>query len=376
MAARKPREPDPPEALDRLRSDLESAGLLRGYVLRGEELYFRERAIDALKARAVADGYEICLHDASTKTNPDFRLSGLIDDLTGTGLFAPRRLVVVRHPEDALAKAGKADAPLTSAVLRFLETPDDVGSIVLSAVSLRVDHPVARAVQKRGGRILSLRKLWDGPPPWDPDPRKAELVRWALRRARDLGVRLDPDKAVYVCAATGNDLAALDDQLERLRTAPGSAVDDVVGWDARIAPWSVADQLLGGDVPRALAGVETLFRGGFQDRTGRRVDDSTGLATILIGSLMRGVRQGLVLASELERGRDENEVARSVGLIGRAAGPALARARRRPPKEWRCMLDDVAALERSAKSAAGVDANDFCVLALRWNARTAPANHA
>ena len=365
MAARKRREPDPPEALDALRSSLQQ-GLARGYVLRGEEGYFREQAIDQVKARGLADGYELCLHDAD-KGNPDFRLSALIDDLTGSGLFASRRLIVIRHPEDVLKKVAGKDAPLTSAIASFLAAPDDVGCVVISAASLRADHAVSKAVSAHGGKLLSLRKLWDGPPPWNPDPRQSELVKWAMRRAREIGARLTPDQAVYVCAATGNDLAALDDQLERLRSAPDGSLAEVVEWDATVAPWSVADQLVGGDLPRALASIETLFRGGFQDKTGRRLVDAGGLSNVLIGSLQRGVRQGLVLSSELARGTSEEEATRMVGASGRAAGTALERARRRPARAWRAMLEDVADLDRRAKSSAGVDANDFSTLALRWN---------
>ena len=54
----------------------------------------------------------------------------------------------------------------------------------------------------------TCRKLWDSPPPWDPDPRKSELALWVRARSGDLGVCLTPDDAAYVAAATGNDLAA------------------------------------------------------------------------------------------------------------------------------------------------------------------------
>ena len=363
MAARRKREADPPELMRELASALSGGELPRGVVLRGEERYFREKAVDLLRAKAVESGFEVCVHDAE-RGNPDFRVAALIDDLSGGGLFATRRLVVIRNAAESLKKVGSQASPLTSAILAFVEASDS-GSVVLSLPTLRADHAVSKAIKAAGGPLLDLRRLWDGPPPWNPDPRQAELVRFVLDRARHFSLNLSPDQAVYVCAATGNDLFALDDQLERLRHMPDEDLRKVVGWNAATAPWNVAEQVVAGDVPRALAGVESLFQAGFQEKGGRRLLDSIALSAMLIGSLSRGVRRSLVLASGLERGQTESDAAKSVGVAGRAVGPAIARARSRPARAWRNMLDDVSGLERRAKSGVGVDANDFALLALR-----------
>ncbi len=365
MAARRQREADPPQLMREFVARLASDGLPRGVVLRGEERYFREKAVDRLRAKAVESGFEVCVHDAE-RGNPDFKLSSLIDDLSGGGLFAAQRLVVIRNGADHLKKVGSSASDLTRAVTGFLSSPDSPGALALSLPTLRADHAVSKAVKAADGMLLDLRKLWDSPPPWNPDPRQTELVRFVLDRARDVGLRMTPDQAVYVCAATGNDLFALDDQLERMKRLPDEDLRKVVGWNAATAPWSVADQLVDGDVPRALAGVETLFQAGFQEKSGRRLVDAIALAAMLVGALSRGIRRSLVLASELERGASEADAARAVGVNGRAVGPAIARARSRSSGAWREMLDDVSSLERRAKSGVGVDANDFALFAVRW----------
>jgi len=365
MAARRKRQADPPTQLAELARALESGEPAPGYVLRGDERYFHERAIDLLRARAEALGFEVCLHDAYPPPNPDFRLGTLIDDLSGSGLFAARRLVVVRNPGELLKKVDGRDSPLTEAVRTFVGA-GNAGCVVLSAASLRADHAVSKAVVAAGGGLLDLRKLWDSPPPWSPDPRRTELVEWAVRRAAEAGVRLSRDQAVFLCASTGNELSTIDDQLARLRSTPGAPIGDIVGWDATTTPWGVADQLVAGELPRALAGIEALYRSGFRDKSGRRVIDAPALSNMLITSVARGVRRSLALSGALERGATEAEAARAVGLSGRAVAPAMTGARRRPAVAWRKMLEDVAGLERRAKSAAGVDANDFCAFALRW----------
>ena len=366
------REPDPPTQLAGLRRAVESGGLARGYVVRGEEVYFREQAIDFLKGAAAAADYEIRLHDAD-RANSDFQLARAIEDLSGGGLFASRRFVVLRNAERLLAKVDGKPSPLTRALTAFLAAPEDAGCAVLTGTSLRADLAAVKAIKAAGGELLSLRKLWDSPPAWKPDPRHAELVQWLLGRAREVGVRLDASQAVYVCAATGNDLGALEDQLERLRSSGGRAFREVIGWSAETVPWVVADHLMEGDLPRSLAGIETLFQGGFHEKGGRRLVDETALSAMLLSSLTKGVRSGLALSRELARDPDEKRALREVGFKGapRTGQTALARARTRSAVAWRSMLEDLARLERRAKTGSTVDANEFTALALRWS-RTAP----
>ena len=365
MAAARKKVQDPPVQLRELRSQLEQSGLGRGYVLRGEERYFRDQALGMLRQAAGAAGYEVCVHDAE-RGNPDFQLNALIDDLSGGGLFADKRLVVMRTGAELLKKAGSKPSALTSAMLGFVNAPDDVGSLVLSVPSLRADHALCKAIKAAGGPLLELRKLWDNPPPWNPDPRQAELVQWVSSRARELKLRLSADQAVYIVAATGNDLFALEDQLQRLGKMPEEDFKSLVGWDAATTPWSVAEKLVAGELPRALAGIESLFSSGFQEKGGRRLVDSVALAAMLIASLGREVRRSLQLSSELAAGADEASAGRAAGVHGRALAQAVSRARSRPLHAWQAMLGELAGLERAAKSSLGVDVNNFAHLAMTW----------
>lgn len=366
MAARKSREPDPPEQLRELQRSL-SSGVKRGYVFRGEERYFREEALAHVRAAAVAEGVEVCAHDAEVSSR-DFHLSTLIDDLSGGGLFAARRLILIRNAGAHLKKVATKSSPLARAIAAFVSSPENAGVVCLSEPSIRADHETVKTIKKVGGAVLSLRKLWDSPPPWNPDPRQTEVCRWALARAHELGVRLNPEAAVYICAATSGDLFAIDDELERLRSAPAGELRAIVEWNAAAAPWTVAEHLAAGDLRRALAGVETLFRGGFQEKSGRRLLDSTALASMLSASLQRSVRQGLHLTQSMAGGASEQDALEKAGVRGAptTVKAILARAQRRSPEGWAALLEATADLERRAKFGAGVDANDFVAFALRW----------
>jgi hypothetical protein len=363
------RESEPWTELAGLEAALARAPLARGYALRGEERYFRERALALLRAKAEAAGHEICLHEVERESEGgDFRQARLVDDLSGGGLFAARRLVVVRNAGVLLKKVDGEDGPFTRAALAFLESPADPGTLVLSDAGLRADNALVKALVARGGSAPAFRRLWDSPPPWKPDPLQTELVQWTLRRARELGLVLTPEQALFVSAATGNDLAALDDQLEMARASGGRELRASVRWLAGGTPWAVADHVLAGDVARALSGIEALFEAGFQEKSGKRLLDASGLAVMLVAALQRGASGALALLSP------------SPDAPPPAGSPqqreaALARARSRPPAAWRALLDEAGALERALKTGGAVDANDFARLALRWSlgARPRPA---
>jgi DNA polymerase III delta subunit len=230
---------------------------------------------------------------------------------------------------------------------------------------------LAKAVVAAGGRLASFRRLWETPPPWNPDPRRTELVEWLTARARERGIALKPDDALYVAAATGNDLYALDAALDRVARRGAEGVRAVVGWTSAASPFEAAEDVCRGDAARAAAGLEALFRGGFQEKDGSRAADLGAVFVVLMGSLRGKLRQSLAGAAAQERGEDP--VAAAGVTNPRQRGELEARLRARPAAEWRAMLTDLAALERRARSGPIVDVNDVVAFALRWARRGAPA---
>ncbi|MEX1026078.1 MAG: hypothetical protein WD226_13470 [Planctomycetota bacterium] len=369
MAARKKKaEPTPPEALAALERELENGAPRRAYVLRGDEPYFHDRAIRALVRRADALGWEVARHDAE-RGSADFELSRFIDDLSSGGLFASARLVILGRADEVFGRAKGASADNSvEAVKRFVASDPCAGALVLSAKGLRADSKVVKAIVAAGGAVLPFRKLWDTAPPWNPDPRQCELVQWFAGRARDAKLTLTMQQALFVCASTGNDLAALEDRIGQLAGAAPGELEKICGWTAGATPWDVADHLVDGDAKRALAGVAALFEGGFVDKTGRRTVDVPALANMLLAAVLRSVRQRQMLADGLARGWDERRVLAASGVAGPPARTktALARAGARKPSIWRDFHEDVASLDRRLKSSAGLDRDDFVRLAVTW----------
>jgi DNA polymerase III delta subunit len=366
MAART-REPDPPTQLRGLERALKQ-GLPRGVLVRGEETYFRSRCLDLALGAAREAGLEVCRHDLS---DPEFSLPALLDDLGGSPMFASARCIVVRNADatvrrkSLLAKEGRKDSALTRALVGFL-SGDREGCAVVDAKGLRADHAVAKAVKAAGGPVVSCRRLWDTPPPWDPDPRKSELAQWTGQRASELGLRLSVDEATYVALATGNDLTAIETQLEKVRRGGRERLRELVGWDSGGSPWKAADEVLGGQLRRSLAAVEALFRAGFHsDRDGRTEVDPRALTAMVLGSMRGKARQALLLSRALAGGSSPAAALEAAGARGEAAGKALAAlASQRDPRAWERVYGEVLDLERRSRTGATVGADDLVRLAL------------
>jgi len=358
----------PPQQVAGLARSLEK-GLPRLVVLRGEERWFVEQALRFLLERAQGAEVEVSRHDAS---DPEFDAALLMDDLVASPLFATERLVVARNMEDLLKKSGKEHSALTRAVMAAVTDESRGGSVVVICRKLRADHALCKLAKELGAPVLELRKLWDSPPPWRAgDPTEAETVQWLLARARERELRLDPRDAVYICAAVGNDLFALETALEKLRHGGGKAVRELIGWDSSSAPWGAADKLLDGDLGKAMAAVEALFRGGMSDeRTGRRNADPRALSAILGATLRNRLRELARGARAIERGGSQQDAQREAGVKG---APSTVQAfhyrlEKRSAADWEGMLADFLDMEARSRQAGGavVDADALFRFSLCW----------
>jgi len=363
-AAPKPKEAAPPVQIAQLERSLAGdAPLARGYLVRGEERWFKDAAVSILVAAAERRGLEIVRHDAA---DPDFDPAGVQGDLTAAPMFASARLVVLRSYSQLLKKEEQAaEAAISAAASSFLRGSSVPGALVLEAETLRVDHPLATAVKDAGGTVLSLRRLWDTPPPWGAhDPSRTELVLWLLERAKHKGVRLDPGEAAHVVAATGNELAALDQILEDLARRGKETVRAVVGWTGAGSPFQVSEDLLRGDPAASMAGIEKLFRSGMRTKEGARELKPEATLAVLMQSLRSKLRATLGLTRAQEAGSPPPpELMRGPP---RSVEELTQRAPLRTARAWARMSDDLAELERRTRTSRTVDANDLARLALRW----------
>lgn len=362
----KKREEAPPLAQQRLERSLAAGDWLPAYILRGEERYFRERMAELVLKAAQQRGLELCRHDAK---HPEFSLTRLCDDLRGGALFATARCVIVHQISPLLTKNSRDYSQALVELLCARIQQSSGGTLVLSADSWTLDHPVLRTATAAGAFFGSCRKLWDTPPPWGAsDASRIELVAWLLERARHSGLRLRSEDAHYICQAVGNDLYALEGELGRLRERGSRSIAEIVGWQAGAAPYAVAEDLARGDLRAALRGIEALYQGGFQGRDGQRTRDEGGLSAMLLNALYAKLREAIAASGALAAGGSEKEALLAAGVSSapRAQEALRARLQARATSSWPLMLEDVASLERRAHSGSPLSAEDFQWLALRW----------
>ncbi len=131
--------------------------------------------------------------------------------------------------------------------------------------------------------------------------------------------------------------------------------------------------MLAGEAPRAIAGLESLFQGGFQGRDGGRTLDQGALVALLFSALISKLREMVAGAEVLERGGGMPEAMEQAGIRGTVMAKKTfeQRLRQRSGEDWRRMYGEACELERRSRTGALVDAVDFVNLALGWR-RKAP----
>ena len=194
-----------------LKSALEQRNFDRVYLFHGDDDYLKEDKIRALIDRAT---------DPATRDfNLDVRRAGELDAgslglaLDSLPMMAERRVVVVR---DVTTLKKDARAVLT----RYLERPAaDTLLVLVAATGTKPDAALLQAAT-----TVDFRPLTDG-----------EVVKWAVQHATTLGVSIDERAAELLCTATGNDLALLAGEIDKLRSytngepIDNAAIEAIVG---------------------------------------------------------------------------------------------------------------------------------------------------
>lgn len=358
------REAHPQEVLDGLVAALGRGKLAPGYVVRGDELFYRNAALDLLRAKAREQGFEFAAHDARES---GFEAARVLDDLLGGGLFAAGRLVVIQAPEDLLKKdSGGGERPVARAIAKFLGA--GAGTVVLAAEGLRADHATVKAIVAAGGSVLSFRKLYDKPAPWerDPDPRRTEVAAWTVARAKHHGVKLSSEGAALLVAALGADLCTLDGKLAEGRHAEGGKFLADLEAAAPVSPFDLAAALARGDLAVSLRDLEGLFRSGYKAKDGKLEVKADALREILFSGLRGHVRRGAAASAALAAGASAEDAQALAGVGAWQLRDFQTSLAARDAKAWRAMSADLLRLERKSRRGHEVDVNDLYLFALRW----------
>jgi DNA polymerase-3 subunit delta len=209
-------------------------------------VYYLHGREDVLKDEAVRMILDRTLDPALRDFNFDQRSAAQLDpeeihSLCNTlPMLAERRVVVLRDVEGWKRKTkGKAE------FLRYLERPS------LETVVVLVQGSAEDAEDKELSRGAYTVKF---------DPLPAERAeKWALRRAGQIGLGLDPEAARHLVRSVGSDLGALQSELAKLASLPSSEtltperVGELVGIRHGETLWDWREAVLNGESGRAVS---------------------------------------------------------------------------------------------------------------------------
>jgi DNA polymerase-3 subunit delta len=194
----------PPTVMRALKTALEKGVFDRAYLFHGDDDYLKEEKVRAVIERAT---------EASTRDfNLEVRRGAEVDaatlglSLDALPIMAERRVVIIR---DVTLLRKDARATLD----RYLKRPaGDVVVVLVAGGSTKPDSPLFERAT-----AIEFRPLTED-----------ELAKWVLRRVAGLGMNITPDATGLLCSATGNDLALLAGEIEKLRSfTNGGEIDEV-----------------------------------------------------------------------------------------------------------------------------------------------------
>ncbi len=185
---------------------------------------------------------------------------------------------------------------------------------------------LSRAVERAGGQVLA-----------HPTVKPWELPRWVREQAPRLGLTVDQEAARALVAQVGERQQRLLRELEKIALETGGGrvsaetVRERAAHSAQHRAFALADALLAGDLPGAIASYLAL------DRQGERL---AGLTYQLAARL----RDAVAASQRLAAGESAAEVRRSLRMPPKAAERFIAAVGRSDPERLQrglCALGDL-----------------------------------
>ncbi|MEC7523254.1 MAG: DNA polymerase III subunit delta [Myxococcota bacterium] len=215
-------------------------------LLLGPERFLVERAISRLRAASLGDGpagfNDDLFHGATS-------LSGqkVVSAARTLPMMAQARFVLVRSVEAMGLDELKA-------IAEYVAAPSESTCLVLTAEKLNAQTSLAKAAAK-------AKAIWGAQP-----MKGQQMRRFAVDEAGRRGHKLTPKAAEALIEALGEDLAAVDDALERLSlyVGDGQRIDEraVEACVSRIAAdtiWQLVDSVAVRDTRNALHAAGSLL---------------------------------------------------------------------------------------------------------------------
>ncbi len=266
--------------------------------------------------------------------------AGVAAALATMTLVAGRRVIIVDG-----AERWRQEDSLARLVPALQDIPPETTVAIFAREDARAKAPAAvhDAVKRAGGQIVPQLTVR----PW-------ELPKWTREQAARIGLTLDSAAAKALVARVGERQQRLLRELEKLaledgdgdvaRVITGEEIELRAARSAELRAYALADALVAGDAPGALAAYLALRA------QGERV---AGLTYVMAQRL----RDALAIALRLAAGASPSEVKRGLRMPARAAERLLADVSRSDPDRLRGALSVLAQLEIDARGGDPISAS-------------------
>jgi DNA polymerase-3 subunit delta len=279
--------------------EADSGRLRPVYLVLGEELFYRQQVLAAMRKAVLGGGGASLNEDQFVAGEVDVK--GVISAARTLPMFGARRLVTVRSLErwdkgdaDEKESKGVVHKPLDQ-LADYASGAPDTTTLLLIADKLDNRRRLVAAA-KRDGFLVVCASL----------PVHA-LAGWVRQRAREHGHNLGPNAAELLAELCGADLSVLADALERVElfVGEGALVSEaaVLECVANMQPGSVWDLVAAvgrRDAGAALAALDRVFEPGAGPR--------------LVGLLCWSARQLIRFGSARRAGLSADDAARQAGV--------------------------------------------------------------
>lgn len=315
---------------DKLLAEIEQNKISPVYLLTGEDVYRKNLIINRLVQAIGPDEFNLYRSEADKAD-----LAEALALANTAPVFSNARMVIITGVEK-LRKDPK------DALIRYLDNPLPTTTLVLThndSKKLKTDKALVE-VAGDTGRVADFAEL-----------KKEELNMWARNKMQEKGLKPDFDSVDMLCEAVGGELAAMENEIEKIylytldradKTITQQDILACIGFSKEENPFELSNAITSCDRTRAIQLVDKLVDDG---------EEPVGILSKMTFPILKMAR----IKRLSEAGLAQSEILRLAGLMYWES--RLVNTARRMPSQaaFKRALDRIIETDAAFKSSSSTD---------------------